>query len=169
MSKKIRVGWFSFTCCEGCAVTFIELLNNLRHEWFKKIEFVQTRLLRKDNGTEIKDMDIAFIEGVISSDKQEEKLKTIRQKARILIAAGSCAVSGPPSNQRNSFNEDQLGEIQTILEKFRYKSKVVKPSDIVKIDETVSGCPINEEVFLQTVNRYLNSTPLSAYHKIDNL
>ncbi len=67
MGKKIKLGWFSFTCCEDSTIIFTELLNSHYREWLKKIEFVHARILRKDESEEIKDMDIAFVEGAISS------------------------------------------------------------------------------------------------------
>jgi len=92
----------------------------------------------------------------ITSDQQEKKLKKIREKAKIIVAIGACAVIGSPSNQRNFFNREQAEEIKAILEKFKFKEKVLKLSDIVKVDEVVPGCPMNEEVFLRIVNKYLN-------------
>lgn len=100
-------------------------------------------------------MDLAFVEGAISSLEQEEKLKSIRVKAKVLIAIGSCAVVGSPSNQRNFFNQQQIEQIQPILDKFKYKEKVLKLSDIVNVDENVPGCPMNEDVFLKILNKYI--------------
>lgn len=155
MEKKLKIGWFSFTGCEGCTIVLTELFNARYQEWFSKIEFVHARVLRRDDTNEIKEMDIAFVEGAISSDSQEEKLKKIREKAKILIAVGSCAALGWPSNQRNFFSNRQLEEIEPILAKFRYKKKVLKLSDLVKVDEVVPGCPMDERVFLQVLNKYL--------------
>jgi len=157
MPVKLRIGWFSFTCCEDSTIIFTELLNTHYKDWFKKLEFVHARILRKDDTEEIKEMDVAFVEGAISSDRQEEKLKKIREKAKKLVAIGACAVLGSPSNQRNFFNEDQTKEIKPILELFKYKEKVMKLSDIVTVDENVSGCPMNEQVFLQIMEKYLNA------------
>ena len=156
MSQKLKVGWFSFTCCEDSTIIFTELLNLNYKNWLKKIEFVHARIFRRDNTTEIKSMDLAFVEGAITSLRQEEKLKKIREKAKILIAVGSCAVLGSPSNQRNFFNQRQIDEIKPILEKFKYKEKVLKIADIVKVDEEIPGCPMDEKKFLAIMEKYLN-------------
>jgi len=66
-------------------------------------------------------------------------------------------VVGSPSNQRNFFNRSQLDEIRPILERFKYKEKVLKLSDIVKVDDVVNGCPMNEAVFLQIMDKLLNT------------
>lgn len=157
MDKKLRIGWFSFTCCEDSTIIFTELLNTHYKDWFKKVEFVHARVLRKDNTSDIKEMDVAFVEGSISSDRQEAKLKKIREKAKKLVAIGSCAIVGSPSNQRNFFNRDQETEIKPILDLFKYKEKMMKLSEIVTVDENVPGCPMNEQVFLQIMDKYLNA------------
>ena len=156
MTQKLKVGWFSFTCCEDSTIIFTELLNQKYKIWLKKIDFVHARIFRRDDTSDIKPMDIAFVEGAITSLRQEEKLKKIREKAKILIAVGSCAVLGSPSNQRNFFNQRQIDEIKPILEKFKYKEKVLKIADIVKVDEEIPGCPMDEKNFLAIMEKYLN-------------
>lgn len=154
---KLRIGWFTFTCCEDSTIMFTELLNLHYREWLEKIEFVHARVLRKDDTKELQPMDVAFVEGAISSDSQEAKLKAIREKAKTLVAIGSCAVTGSPSAQRNFFNESQKKEIQEILDKFKYKEKVLKLADIVKVDASVPGCPMNEQLFLEIMARFLHA------------
>ncbi|OGK21100.1 hypothetical protein A2866_02775 [Candidatus Roizmanbacteria bacterium RIFCSPHIGHO2_01_FULL_39_8] len=157
MADKIRVGWFTFTCCEDSTIIFTELLNSYYRDWMKKIDFVHAKILRKDSYSELQPMDLAFVEGAITSDTQEVKLKKIREKSKKLVAIGACAVIGSPSNQRNFFNPKQHEQIQSILEKFKYKDKVLKLSDIVVVDENVPGCPMDEVGFLNILNKYINS------------
>ncbi|OGK25887.1 hypothetical protein A3A46_02535 [Candidatus Roizmanbacteria bacterium RIFCSPLOWO2_01_FULL_37_13] len=156
MANKLKIGWFSFTCCEDSTIIFTELLNTHWKNWKNQIEFVHVKVLKKSPEI-IPEMDIAFVEGAIAGDRQEQKLKDIRQKAKKLVAIGSCAVVGSPSNQRNFFNRSQLDEIRPILERFKYKEKVLKLSDIVKVDDVVNGCPMNEAVFLQIMDKLLNT------------
>ena len=73
-----------------------------------------------------------------------------------LVAIGACAVTGAPSNQRNSFNEMQKKEIKDILDKFKYKERVMKLSEVVKVDIMVPGCPMNEQIFLDLMKKVLN-------------
>ena len=157
MDRKLKIGWFSFTCCEDSTIIFIELLNTYWKNWKNRLDFVHAKVLKKSPDV-IPDMDIAFVEGAITGDRQEQRPKEIRKKARKLVAIGACAVLGSPSNQRNFFNRTQLDEIRPILNRFKYKEKVLKLSDIVKVDETVPGCPMNESVFLQIMDKYLNPT-----------
>ena len=149
MNKKLRVGWFSFSCCEDSTIVFTELLNDHWNEWKDKIEFVNALILQKRG--ELKDLDISFVEGAIASEAQEQKLKEIRQNSKKVVAIGACACTGMPSAQRNSFNDEQKKEIDNILIRFQYAQRVKKLKDVITVDAQVNGCPMVESVFLETL------------------
>lgn len=151
--KKLKIGWFTFTCCEDSTIVFTELLNTYYKEWKQTIDFVHIKVLKSRN--RITNMDVAFVEGSISSQSQENKLKQIRALATKLIAIGACACIGMPSSQRNQFTPELIQEIQPLLNRFQYKSPVRKLSDVVVVDDQVNGCPMNEQVFLKVLNKYL--------------
>lgn len=148
---KLTAGWFTFTCCEDSTIIFTELLNQHWQEWTKLIEFKYAKTLRKSAG--IGPMDIAFVEGAISSAKQSAKLKQIRENAKTLVAIGACAVSGQPSAQRNQFTPEQLEAIKPILDQFQYNDKVQRLDEIVKVDYSVPGCPMDEAKFIELINQ----------------
>ena len=150
---KLKVGLLSFTSDEGCSMIFLELMNNHFFEWEKIIDFKYFKLLKSKN--ELKDLDVAFVEGAISTFKEEKKLKEIRKKSKKLVAIGSCAVNGSPSNQRNFFSNDTKNEIKIILDNFGHRDKVSPLNEIVKVDDYVPGCPMDENVFLNILNKYL--------------
>ncbi len=153
MVKKLKVGWCSFSCSEDSTILFTEMLNDHYKEWKNLIEFREFSLFQKRE--DIKDIDVAFVEGAIASYEQEEKLKKIRKNSQKLVAVGACAVVGFPSGQRNNFNEEMRKEIEYILLRFNYNDKVKKLSDIVGVDDIVPGCPMDENIFLNILNKYL--------------
>ncbi len=150
---KLKVGLFSFTSDEGCSMIFLELMNNHFSEWEKMIDFRYFKLLKEKN--DLSDLDVAFVEGAISTLKEEEKLKEIRKNSTKLVAIGSCAVNGSPSNQRNFFSDDTKNEIRFVLDKFGHRDKVSALNEIVKVDDNVPGCPMDEDKFLEVLNKYL--------------
>lgn len=154
--KKIKIAWFSFTGCGGdSAVVFMEILNNKWFEWKDIVELRHFSLI-KEKGL-MKNIDIAFIEGAISNREEEVLLKKIRKSAKFVIAVGSCAINGSPSNHRNFFDEKILREISHILKKFKYKEKVSSVVDIIKTDAIVPGCPMDEKIFIETFERYIKN------------
>ena len=117
--KKLRVGWFSFACCEDSSIVMTELLNDNWQEWFKKIDFVHARILKTKN--ELKDIDVAFIEGAIANVRDEKEVKKIRKCSKYVVAIGSCAVDGMPAAQRNYFDVKLQKEISLILARFKFR------------------------------------------------
>jgi len=151
--KKLRIGWFTFTCCEDSTIMFTELLNTHWEEWSGKLEFVHAKTLQAHN--EMREMDVAFVEGAIASEAQVAKLQQIRTLAKKLVAIGACAVVGMPSAQRNNFDEATKAEIAPFLLQFHHADKIRTIADIVTVDDRVPGCPMNEQIFLNTLNKYL--------------
>lgn len=158
--KKLIFGWFTFTCSEDSTMLMIEALNTRWQDWTEKIDFKYAKVLRKSSS--LGPMDVAFVEGAISSDLQETKLKTIRQLAKKLVAVGSCAVTGHPSAQRNLFNPSQTQAIKPILERFNFNSQTKKLSDIVTVDYIVPGCPMDETKFVELMNKLMAQPNLYA-------
>ncbi len=149
----MRVGWFTFTCCEDSTVVFTEVLNDHWQEWRKLIDFRHARVLQAKNVLD--EMDVAFVEGAISSQEQRDRLDQIRQKAKWLVAVGACAVSGMPSAQRNMFDEKTKQEIQFILDRFHHLEKVLSVKEVVKVDAELPGCPMDPKQFVEVVNKAL--------------
>jgi sulfhydrogenase subunit delta len=153
-NKKLAVGWFSFTCCEDSTILFTELLNDHYQQWKDLIEFRHARVLKAKN--QLKDLDVAFIEGAISGESQEQEVKTIRQNSKYVVAIGACAVTGRPSSSRNDFlPQDINNQIQWHFDHFDYTQKVLKLDEVIKVDDVVPGCPMNADTFLKTLDKYL--------------
>lgn len=138
--EKIKIGAFDFTCCEGCQLqlankedTLVDFLNLLEVDNFREISSY-----RGD------DYDIALIEGSITRQDEVERLKKIRQKAKILVAVGSCACFGGVNQIKNKFPiadvvKEVYGDhpVETL--------PVRKVSDVVKVDLAIPGCPVSKE------------------------
>lgn len=152
MAKK-KVGIFSLTCDEGCTIYLIEIFNKKLVEWLEKMQ-IDYFLSMKD-GEKDADYDITMIEGVISTKSELEHVKDIRKRSKILIALGSCAINGMPSGQRNIFTPEQKENIKEDLAKYDYLEKCVPVKKVVKIDDEVVGCPIDEQKFIEVFEKYI--------------
>jgi len=153
-SKKLVIGWFSFTCSEDSTILLTELLNDHLDEWKKVVEFRHLKALKTKNSLD--GLDVAFVEGAISSDTQEREVKKIRDNAKYVVAIGACACTGMPSGSRNAFVSEQINEkIKWYMSHFDYSAKVKKLEEIIKVDDKVDGCPMNVPTFLEILNKYL--------------
>lgn len=153
--RKLVIGWFSFTCCEDSTILFTELLNDHFFRWRQLIEFRHMKALQTNNSME--NLDVAFIEGAISSDTQAEEAKKIRKNAQFVVAVGACACTGKPSASRNDFIDEELTEkIKWYMDHFDYSKKVRKLDEVISVDDMVNGCPMNPTFFIAAVNKYLD-------------
>ncbi|KKU47665.1 hypothetical protein A3H10_03130 [Candidatus Uhrbacteria bacterium RIFCSPLOWO2_12_FULL_46_10] len=152
--KKLVIGWFSFTCSEDSTILLTELLNDHLDEWKKVVEFRYLKALKTKNSLD--GLDVAFIEGAISSETQANEVKKIRNNAKYVVAIGACACTGMPSASRNAFVGEQINEkIKWYMSHFDYSAKVKKLEEIIKVDDKVDGCPMNVPAFLEILNKYL--------------
>ncbi|MDH5719534.1 MAG: NADH:ubiquinone oxidoreductase [Spirochaetia bacterium] len=138
--KKYKAAFFDFTSCEGCQ---LQVLNNEKNliSFLSLIEIVNFREISSEKRD---DYEIAFIEGAVSRKDQLPKLKEIREKAKMVIALGTCACYGGVNAMKNSFSiEAAVSEV--------YKEQKVdtmpvqKISDIIDVDLQIPGCPISKK------------------------
>lgn len=153
MKRRLGIGWFSFTCCEDSTIIFTELLNDHYKEWFKLLNFKHAKILQTKNT--LRGIDVAFVEGAITSQEMIRELKEIRKRCKRLVAIGSCAVQGMPAAQRNTFDTKTKKEIEFLVRKFKQAKKVYSVKDIVKVDYEVPGCPMDEKIFLEVLQSCL--------------
>lgn len=160
--EKIKIGWFSFSCCEDNTVIMTEVMNDHWEEWKKIFDFRHVRVLKSKNIMD--EFDVAFIEGAIASPDQEEEVKKIRGISKKLVAVGSCAVLGLPAGQRNTFTPEQTASIDFLVTKFGASKTVKKVSEVVKVDVEIPGCPMDPKVFLEKVTALVTELrpPVSA-------
>lgn len=152
-SKKLKVGWFSFSCSEDSTIMFTEMLNDNWDTWKDLVQFQHAKVLKKNNILE--DIDVAFVEGAVSSAKEEKDVKEIRKVAKRVVTIGSCATTGLPAGQRNQFDDDTQECIKFLIQRFGQSDKVRSIPEVIEVDEKVPGCPMNEKKFLEVLNKYL--------------
>ena len=155
MGKKLKVGFFSFTCCEGCVISVIEVFNEKFFEWKDGLDIRYFRALKKVK--KIAPMDVAFVEGAISTESEARKLKLIRANAGKLVALGSGAINGWPSNLRNDFKGAKKEEVAVLMERLGQIEKVLPVKKVVKVDDEIPGCPIDENIFIEKMEGLLNA------------
>ncbi len=135
---KMKIAFFEFTSCEGCQLEFLnqgpELLDLLQH-----VEIVRFREAISNLG---EDYEIAVIEGAITTPKQEEQIKEIRSKAKLLVAIGACATSGGINTLKDLHPLQEVREYVYGKDYEYFPTFKVKPlSEVVKVDFNIRGCP----------------------------
>lgn len=147
----------------GCAGELLVILENLD----KLLPFVKVvHFPFAQSKNEIKNIDIAFVEGSISQPHDVEKINNIRANSRWLVAVGNCAVWGCVQGGACS-----RCKVETMLkEVYGQDTKIevlaAKPiEELVKVDVKLSGCPINATQFLAVTANLLQDHLPYITHK----
>jgi coenzyme F420-reducing hydrogenase gamma subunit len=151
--KKLKIGWFSFTCCEDSTMVWVEMMNENYFKWKDLLDIRHARVLRRIN--ELENIDVAFVEGAITTESDARKLRSIRKNSKRLVAIGSCAMEAMPAGQRNSFDPELKEQIDFLVKRFKQTDRVRSLKEIVQVDDGVPGCPMEEGAFLRVLDKYL--------------
>jgi sulfhydrogenase subunit delta len=93
------------------------------------------------------ELDVAFIEGSISTEEQLKRLKEIRERSKVMIAIGTCACHGGP--QAMKLGEGKWEEMYKKV----YGNAKITVDAFVKVDMYIPGCPIDKTEFLGAVSK----------------
>src|SRR5208282_5119676 len=89
--KKVKVATVWLDGCSGCHMSLLDM-DAAIISLAQKIELVYGPLVDAQEFPE--DVDVTLVEGAVSSQDDLNKLKKIRQRTRLLISLGDCAVTG---------------------------------------------------------------------------
>jgi coenzyme F420-reducing hydrogenase gamma subunit len=139
MKKPIKpqVAFFDLTGCNGCLLSVLfnedEILQVASQIDIKTFRFI----------TDVKNQeyDIAFVEGLVATNKDLEVLEEIRKKAKVLIALGACACTGCIPATRNFTDPERY--VPALYEKIKELGELqpLPIDNYVKVDYYVPGCP----------------------------
>lgn len=161
MANKPKVAFYGFTGCAGDQLAIIHCEDELL-DIFGAVD-VRSFLMASRETHDDEKIDVAFVEGSISTDHHLEMIKDIRKRASILVALGSCACYGGPQAARLGYDDwparfkKVYGEVKhTIAKPFE-----AHPLDeYVKVDYYLPGCPIDKYQFFYAVTRLVQGMPV---------
>ncbi len=160
--EKIRVATCSLAGCFGCHMSFLDLDERLI-ELLDHVEFDHSPLddIKDFRG----DCDVGLIEGGVCNTENVETLRKFRERCKVLIAVGACAISGGVPALRNRIDVRELleeayvhgmgvenGRIPTDPELPHILERVSPIHEVVKVDFFLPGCPPSPEAFWRVLN-----------------
>ncbi len=150
MNNKKTLATVWLDGCSGCHMSILDMDERLL-ELLTHVDLVYSPLV--DNKTFPENVDITLVEGAVSSDEDLHKIKMIREKTKILVSLGDCAVTANVPSMRNPLS------VGAILERVSDGSVIRQPADVplllanaqpvhnyVKVDVFVPGCPPSANV-----------------------
>jgi len=96
--RKLRLATLWLDGCSGCHMSLLDTDERLL-ELAALVEIVYSPLV--DIKVFPEQVDVVCIEGAVSSDEDEARLRQARQRSKLLIAMGDCAVTGNIPAMRN--------------------------------------------------------------------
>lgn len=155
--SKPRIAVHKFASCSGCQLAFINMGEDLvtLSELVDIVHFVEAGPLGPED-----EVDIAFIEGSITTPEDVERLERIRTNSKYLITVGACATSGGIQALRN--NADTDAWMQSVYAKPEYIETLSTSAAIanhVKVDFELWGCPVDVRQMLAAVRSLLFGVP----------
>ena len=147
--RRARLATVWLDGCSGCHMSLLDV-DEAIIGIAKRVEVVYGPLV--DAQEFPKAVDVVLIEGAISSQEDLEKIRLIRQRSKLVIALGDCAVTGNVPAMRNQIAPRKLLEriyIEGVQENPGIPTEgvpallrhAIPVHEVVKVDLHVPGCP----------------------------
>lgn len=161
---KVRVATVWLDGCSGCHMSFLDMDERLL-ELGERIHLVYSPLV--DFKTYPEHVDVALVEGAVSSVEDEHKIQLIRKRTKFLIAMGDCAVTGNVPSMRNPFGREPILE-RAYRENVATQAQIpcvivpalletVRPvHEYVHVDMYLPGCPPSAKTFYTVISNLLD-------------
>lgn len=149
MNNKKRLATIWLDGCSGCHMSFLDIDERLL-ALAEKADLVFSPLV--DQKEFPRNVDITLVEGALSTEEDLEKIRTIRERTKILVAFGDCAVTANIPSMRNPFGAEAVLKA-VYLEKEALNTQIptqVVPKllenaiplhQAVDVDVFIPGCP----------------------------
>ena len=147
----IATDWLD--ACSGCHMSLLDIDERL-------VELLESVTITSSPITDLKHppeegLDVGILTGAISSTHQEAVAKEMRERCRILIALGDCAVFGGICAMRNLLDVEEVlrrgyvetestdgeGIVPRSCELGKPLARVRSVGDVVEVDVHIPGCP----------------------------
>ncbi len=161
--SRLRVATTWLDGCSGCHMSFLDMDEKLL-ELSERIEIVYSPLVDYKKIPE--NIDLALIEGAVSSEYDIEEALSIRARSKFVISFGDCAVTANVPSMRNRFGVKEVlhrAYIENSSSENIFPSKGVpaligyaRPvHEYVSVDLFLPGCPPPAEIIVSTLNELI--------------
>jgi NAD-reducing hydrogenase small subunit len=176
VSAKPKLATVWLGGCSGCHMSFLDLDERLI-DLAGLVDICYSPLI---DVKEFPAADITLVEGAVANEEHLREIRKIRQRSRVLIAFGDCAVTGNVTALRNLFHIDDVlnrayRENSAVIAGVpsghdgivpRLLDRVLRVHDVVPVDHFLPGCPPSADTIFNFVSDLLNGrTPVAEGRK----
>ncbi len=155
MRPKVAV--HKFSSCDGCQLAFLNAGEALLKLWelVDVVHFAEAGPVDPEAK-----VDIAFVEGSISTPEEQKRIRQVRNQSRFLITIGACATAGGLQALRNLADAKAwIADIYAHPEYIEALDTATPIAEHVKVDLELWGCPVNTRQVLAAVQSLLFGVP----------
>lgn len=150
-NKKLKVATVWLNGCSGCHMSFLDM-DELLLKIAEVADLVYSPLV--DLKEFPPDVDLTIVEGAVGNEEDLHKIKMVRERSKLVMALGDCAVTGNVPAMRNPFakqdcydrayQENAATNQQTPNKNIPDLLPQELPvREVVKVDVFLPGCPPN--------------------------
>ena len=163
MNGKLKLATVWLDGCSGCHMSFLDIDERLL-DVAALADLVYSPLVDAKEFPEM--VDIALIEGAVSSEDDYHKIRHVRAHTRILVSLGDCAVTANVPAMRNRFKVEEVldrayFENATLNQQIPVevipplRQKSIPVHQVVAVDVFVPGCPPSADIIFYAVTELL--------------
>ncbi|HKN22577.1 MAG TPA: hypothetical protein VJX73_14230 [Terracidiphilus sp.] len=160
--KRLATVWLDG--CSGCHMSFLDMDERLL-ALAARVDLVYSPLVDAKEFPE--NVDLALVEGAVSSEEDLHKIQIVRQRTTTLISLGDCAVTANVPGMRNSFGVKAVydrayrenvtfdpGIPNQIVPALLSNSRPIH--EVVAVDVFVPGCPPSADTIFYVLTELLD-------------
>ena len=169
-AKRLRLATAWLGGCSGCHMSFLDLGERLV-ELAGVVDLVYGPLVDAKEFPE--GVDVALVEGAVANVDNLELLQQLRERSRIVVSLGDCAVTGNVTSLRNYFTVDDLltavyhagpgsapHGADAVRELPALLPRVLPLHHVVAVDVFIPGCPPDPERIWTALSALLRGEPV---------
>jgi NAD-reducing hydrogenase small subunit len=163
--SRIKLATVWLDGCSGCHMSLLDVDENLATV-ARGADLVYGPLVDAQEFPE--GVDVTLVEGAVSSQDDARLVQLLRQRSRLVVALGDCAVTGNVPSMRNGIPVAKLLDHVYVQHADGPERRVprdgvppllkraVPVHEVVKVDLHVPGCPPRPDAILHVIGELLN-------------
>ena len=175
-NKKIRLATAWLGGCSGCHMSFLDLDEKLI-DLAAAADLVYSPIADPKEYPE--NVDVALVEGAVANVDHLELAQQIRERSKIVVSFGDCAVTGNVTSLRNHLPVEDLltkvyhegpgkvprgGEVDKVMPALL--PSVLPLHQVISVDAYIPGCPPDPDRIWAAVSALLAGEPLEFEPKM---
>jgi coenzyme F420-reducing hydrogenase gamma subunit len=176
VQERLKLAIVDCAICGGCEVAIADLGEQVLNLLSDRIELVHAPILMSARG--YGQVDVVFVVGSVRNEEDLRAVREAREKAKVLVAFGTCPGFGGLNNLSNLYSKEELldsayvnalsmehdgdGKLVPSERVPRLLGEIRPLSDYVKVDVTLPGCPPPAQVIRDALDVLLRGVSSGA-------